>query len=393
MHRGVDLASEAHRPTECTGQSFKALLPLTAVPTDQQPLLRRDSVLSISEHASNRSFAIRYGRCHQIIHYGTNSTTRLHKDKFQNKTQLLAIKVYRHSILDEPSCSSQSTSLHPDHPNILPIFDVLQNERSELCLVTPYCAGGDLGIFLSRNRPIPTKETDCILTQILRALSYLHNHGIAHRDIRLETILLTANGAVKVAGFGDGHIRRIWEESTACKPPSAARERPRSQSYSAPLSLTLPWPLNSLSRHIAAFSYISAKPHKSAFGNLNQPYIPPEGFCHSVRRNSEGNSYSDIDPRPADVWATAMIYMALVTGRLLWRSARPHCEDGRYLEYLEARGDKDGYTPIEALGNRRREVIYAMLHPLSWKRITTATLMQSEWIKGVVVCEAGDKGL
>lgn len=350
------------RPTDCTrqsssGWSISALLPLTAVPTDQQPLLRRDSVLSISDHIppSNAPFVKRYGRCHQIIHYGSNSTTRLHKD--QTHSQLLAIKVYRHSILNEPPSSSQSTAIHPNHPNILPILDILQNERSELCLVMPYCAGGDLGIFLSRNRPIPTMEADCILTQILRALAYLHKHGIAHRDIRLETVLLTANGAVKVAGFGDGHIRQMWAESAACIAPTPGVEeqpRPRSKSYPSAWSLTLPWPLNSWSRHISSFSCVSAKPQTSAFGTTSLPYIPPEGFHHSERRHSEGNlDFDDHDPRSADVWAVAMIYMALITGRLLWRSARLHCEDARYLEYLEDRRGQDGFTPIESLGTVR----------------------------------------
>ena len=335
------------------------LLPITKVPTDQQPLLRRDSVLSISEIPRNLSFAEKYGRCHEIIHYGSNSTTRLHANKTQSNqnSQLLAIKVYRHSILHSSSSSHSSTSIHPDHPNILPILDILHNERSELCVVTPYCAGGDLGTFLSRNGPLPPPEADCIITQILRALTYLHKYDIAHRDIHLETVLITAKGAVKLAGFGDGHIRRMWEDSAVYKPaisPGMTQSRPRSDSHpQSTCSFTLPWPLNKWSRHISPFSCAdSTKSNKIAYGGISIPYIPPEGFNHLGRRHSDrGVDCDDLDPRPADVWATAMIYMALVTGRLLWRSARSHCEDARYLEYLDSRGSKDGYPPIEALGH------------------------------------------
>jgi hypothetical protein len=92
---------------------------------------------------------------------------------------------------------------------------------------------------------------------------------------------------------------------------------------------------------------------------MSLPYIPPEGFTYRPRRPSwrdtikcdEDEDEEEVrDPRPADVWATAIIYLALVTGRLLWRSARPHREDARYLEYLQCRLGEDGYPPIEALG-------------------------------------------
>lgn len=94
---------------------------------------------------------------------------------------------------------------------------------------------------------------------------------------------------------------------------------------------------------------------------MSLPYIPPEGFTYRPRRKSwrdtieceeDGDEGEEEvrDPRPADVWATAIIYLALVTGRLLWRSARPHREDARYLEYVHCRLGEDGYPPIEALG-------------------------------------------
>jgi protein-serine/threonine kinase len=367
-HHQLKTGPTAHNASQSSAKrgwsSIKQdLLPLAAAPTEHQPLLKRDSVLSISEH-SNQSFAEKYGRCHEIVHYGSNSTTRLHQNKTQDKNnKLLAIKVYRQPIPpSSSSSSSQSTSIHPDHPNILPILDILHNERSELCLVMPYCAGGDLGTYLSRKAPIPSQEADCIITQILRALAHLHKYEIAHRDIRLETVLLTASGAVKLAGFGDGHIRRMWEESAVYK-HKAAREtpaphpqqtNPQQTTYpQAPWSFTLPWPLNKLPRHLSSFSCAaSTKSNKIGFGGASIPYTPPEGFAHLVHRRSESNiEYDDVDPRPADVWATAMIYMALVTGRLQWRSARPHCEDARYLRYLDDRDSKDGYPPIESLGH------------------------------------------
>ncbi|KAJ5577945.1 uncharacterized protein N7459_006909 [Penicillium hispanicum] len=316
------------------------------------------------------SFTEKYGRCLEILHYGSNGTVRLHQSKIptpESKSKLVAVKVYRSHILDSSSPLATSTcsaaaiaGLHPRHPNILPIADLLHNERSELCLVMPYCAGGDMHELLSRTGALPSAEADCLVAQVLRALAFLHEHDTAHRDIRLETILLTNHGSVKLAGFGDGHIRRIWHE---CAVPTEPEEAPPSQRCdSAPQHSPL-WSLPSL---ISVFLR-SALPRlageftssSASFPGISLPYIPPEGFrprSHaSLRREDDPNddNEEDHDPRPADVWAVAIVYLILITGRLPWRSARPSREDPRYVEYLHYRQTEDGYPPIEALEHVR----------------------------------------
>lgn len=323
---------------------------LESVSTEHRLLLRQQSSSS-----PNHSFTAQYGRCRQMVHYGINSTTRLHESRDK---QLLAIKVYRRSILRECPDTSHSALLHPDHPNILSILDLLHNERGELCLVTPYCSGGDLNTLLSRNGPLPVQEADCVITQILRALEFLHGQATAHRDIRLETVLLTARGAVKLAGFGDGYTRRIWESSQSRRTESDETLPPPSQPQET-WSFTLPWLLISLCQGSDLCSRgtsnkIAANPSTPSYVGMSLPYISPEGFRSqippSIHRYGETGSRVYCDPRPADVWATAITYMALITDGMLWRSACPHREDGQYLDYLQSRCRKNGYPPIQSLG-------------------------------------------
>lgn len=341
---------------------------LASVSTDREPLIRSSTSSTSTSHQPSSSepqlsFTDKYGRFLEVLHYGTNGTVRLHQCKANlpgsNSKQLLAVKVYRHNILDStdplahaPSCSTTSLAdLHPRHPNILPITDLLYNERSELCLVMPFCAGGDLHGLLSRNGPLPTTEADCLVAQILRALAFLHEHSTAHRDIRLETVLLTERGAVKLAGIGDRHVRRLWIQcATAPEPgedtaPSQPPHPPPSGSWS------FSWVLSSFT-HSRGGS-VGSVSSTASFPGMSLPYIPPEGFQHRSKhsRREDGDEGQDgNDPRPADVWATAIVYLALITGRLLWCSACPQHEDSRYLEYLHGRRGRDGYPPIEALG-------------------------------------------
>ncbi|KAJ5683016.1 hypothetical protein N7462_006181 [Penicillium macrosclerotiorum] len=428
VHRPTPSAAHHHYVTGVKGASQKSLAmdnacqsnkpgfamfskegqhSLASLLTDHQPLMvHSDTSTSVNTSTSlsplistsraRPPFSDKYGRCLEILHYGTSSTVRLHQMKpsiYSPKSkQLLAIKIYRQDILDTQKnprartsiCSAGSIAeLHPHHPNILPITDILYNERSELCVVTPYCAGGDLHELISRTGPLPTAEADCIVAQVLRALEFLHKQNTAHRDLRLESVLLTGNGAIKLAGFGDGHIRRIWAKCAIPSEPD--EESPHSDSPSQhSWSFSFPGILSSFSRLNSSTRHKVDGAHSTvSLPGMSLPYAPPEVFYSQSRRRSrqddlyiheneeEEEEEEDRDPRPADVWATAIIYMTLLMGRLPWRSARPQREDTRYLEYLRCRQEQDGYPPIEALGMVSLQVplSFSVLLPASIHRL------------------------
>ena len=71
-----------------------------------------------------------------------------------------------------------------------------------IIIVMEYCEMGTLLGLLTSNYPLNTKQVVVIMTEIAFAIASLHSHGIIHRDIKLENILLDRNGHVRISDFG-----------------------------------------------------------------------------------------------------------------------------------------------------------------------------------------------
>jgi tetratricopeptide (TPR) repeat protein len=86
------------------------------------------------------------------------------------------------------------------HPHILPLHDSGEG-GGLLYYVMPYVAGESLRDRLARERQLPLDEALEIARQVGSALAYAHSHGVLHRDVKPENILLMHDQAV-VADFG-----------------------------------------------------------------------------------------------------------------------------------------------------------------------------------------------
>ena len=68
-----------------------------------------------------------------------------------------------------------------EHPHIARLFDVYEDDE-ELSLIMQYCSGGTLEDVLFK--PFTESDFKPIAVQMLRVLSYIHQAGIVHRDIK-----------------------------------------------------------------------------------------------------------------------------------------------------------------------------------------------------------------
>ena len=243
----------------------------------------------------------KYGKCQEIVGRGAFGIVRVaHKlDPKDSKVEhLYAVKEFRRRPQESPKKYQKrltsefciSSSLR--HPNIIHTLDLLEDAKGDYCEVMEFCAGGDLYTLVLAAGKLEVPEADCYFKQLMCGVEYLHEMGVAHRDLKPENLLLTTHGSLKITDFGNGEcFRMAWEKEA----------------------------------HMTAGLCGSA------------PYIAPEEYVDT-----------EFDPRAVDVWATGVIYMAMRTGRHLWRVAKKD-EDEFFERYLEGRRDEDGYGPIETL--------------------------------------------
>lgn len=77
------------------------------------------------------------------------------------------------------------------------------SSRDSVFIAMEFCAGGDLYDYVTAKpgRRVAEREALTLFSQLARGLAFLHAHGVAHRDLSLENVLLK-DGQVKICDFG-----------------------------------------------------------------------------------------------------------------------------------------------------------------------------------------------
>ena len=134
-------------------------------------------------------------------------------------------------------------------------------------------------------------EIYCVFRQICDGVEYLHEVGLAHRDLKLDNCVMSSDNVVKLIDFGTATV----------------------------------------------FHY-PGKAHTPATGIVgSDPYLAPEVL--------NGDSY---DPRKTDVWSVAIIFICMILRRFPWKIPDPKT-DPSFKAFVTAHPDLSIKPPPKAI--------------------------------------------
>lgn len=163
-------------------------------------------LLEISRHMTLDEFHSRYKNV-KIIHQTRNSTVRLaiHNPTGQN---VIIKSVYKSSLSNSKSKVQSlikeinTLAFLRDLKHVTQIYDVIYS-LDTFYIVLEYAESGDLFNYVaSKNKQLSDIEVKHFFKNIVKTISMIHLYGIAHRDLKLENILLDKTGRIMVADFG-----------------------------------------------------------------------------------------------------------------------------------------------------------------------------------------------
>lgn len=158
--------------------------------------------------ADDHGLENKWGKFGKILGSGAGGSVRLMKRSSDGVT--FAVKSFRdrHSYETEREYNKKVTAefcigstLH--HGNIIETLDIIQEKGKwyEVMEYAPY----DLFAIVMTGK-MSREEIACCYLQIVAGVSYLHSMGLAHRDLKLDNVVVNDAGIMKIIDFGSATV-------------------------------------------------------------------------------------------------------------------------------------------------------------------------------------------
>ena len=146
------------------------------------------------------------GKYELMDQIGTGGMANVYKARCIGTDTFVAIKILKSEYNEDDAfvqkfiAEARSTE-GLDHPNIVKIYDA-GKDQGLYYIVMELAEGMTLKNYIRRYGRLSARETVDFSIQIAHAIQAAHDHGIIHRDIKPQNILVSDSGSIKVTDFG-----------------------------------------------------------------------------------------------------------------------------------------------------------------------------------------------
>ncbi|KAF3935368.1 hypothetical protein ABW20_dc0102202 [Dactylellina cionopaga] len=206
----VNQANTVHNPAQIQpyapagGVIPSKQAPYSGVPAPNTP--QPTQVAKTSRSESSRKIGLDHFNFLAVLGKGNFGKVMLAETKATK--QLYAIKVLKKEFIIE---NDEVESIRSEkrvfliankerHPFLLNLHACFQTE-TRVYFVMEYISGGDLMLHIQRGQ-FGTKRAQFYAAEVCLALKYFHENGVIYRDLKLDNILLTLDGHIKIGDYG-----------------------------------------------------------------------------------------------------------------------------------------------------------------------------------------------
>ena len=137
---------------------------------------------------------------------GTGGMADVYKAMDHKLNRFVAVKVLKPEFREDTTFirkfrSEAQAAAGLTHPNIVNVFDV-GDDGGVYYIVMELIEGITLKEYISKKGKLSIKEATSIAIQVSMGLEAAHSHGIVHRDVKPQNIIISTDGKVKVTDFG-----------------------------------------------------------------------------------------------------------------------------------------------------------------------------------------------
>lgn len=235
----------------------------------------KDSAFS-NQHHFKKSLSKSYGKLGKALGEGAGGNVRLVQGKtgriyavkeFRQKASYESVRDYSKKVTGE-----YCIGLALKHPNIIETVDIIY-ETDKIYQVMEYCEYDLFAIVMSGKMTL--EEVYCGFKQLINGVKYMHQAGLAHRDLKLDNCVINEQGILKIIDFGSAVVFKYPE---------------------------------------------SDKIHEALGVVGSDPYLAPEVITKL-----------NYDPRSVDIWSAAIVFCCMLMKKFPWKS--PRLSDNSYKQF------------------------------------------------------------